>query len=98
MKQYRQGDVLLVQVDEMPAGAEKLDHTIVARGEATGHNHAFAPGAATLFQSADRVFVLAEQPAALTHQEHGIVVVAPGVYEVRIQREYAPQAVRRVAD
>lgn len=41
----------------------------------------------------------AETTVALTHQEHGTVLLAPGgVYRSRVQREYAPEEIRRVID
>jgi hypothetical protein len=36
--------------------------------------------------------------AALRHEEHKPVIHAPGAYQVIIQREYAPGAIRNVAD
>ena len=46
MRQYRQGDVLLCAVDEIPLRATTVlshgDRVIVALGELTGHAHAFA--------------------------------------------------------
>ena len=34
----------------------------------------------------------------LTHDEHGPITLEPGVYKVRIQREYSPEAIHNVAD
>ena len=96
-KMYRQGDVLLVKVESYPEEAEKLDHTTVAYGEATGHHHTFERGA-ELMELDDMVWVVAEEPAPLTHQEHDTIIVDPGIYEVKHQREYTPQEVRRVID
>jgi hypothetical protein len=48
--------------------------------------------------------LVVEEPAALVHEEHDRIDVAPGTYEVRRQREYTPpaptrpQAFRWVAD
>jgi hypothetical protein len=41
--------------------------------------------------------VLAET-ATIVHEEHGPVTLPRGGYEVRIQREYSPQEIRRVVD
>lgn len=48
MKYYQQGDVILKQVQELPAGLELLQKTdkILQRGETTGHKHQFDAGAA----------------------------------------------------
>ena len=36
---YRHGDVLIAPVDEIPETRRKLQHTILAHGEVTGHSH-----------------------------------------------------------
>lgn len=89
-KTYRQGDVLLVQVKAYPEKAVKLDHATVALGEATGHHHTFTKNV-ELMELDEQVWVVADESAPLTHQEHATILVAPGIYEVRIQREYEPQ-------
>jgi len=42
--------------------------------------------------------ITTDESVALTHQEHATIMVPPGVYERRIQREYSPEAIRNVAD
>ena len=39
-----------------------------------------------------------EAPAPLEHQEHTALVLDPGDYQVVRQREYSPDAIRRVED
>lgn len=106
---YRQGDVMLVCVDEMPADvtAVKRDggRVVLAYGEVTGHAHAIAEDRAALFLTrvaaeVDRHFLRVDgnAPVALMHAEHATVMVPPGVYQVRRQREYQPDAIRVVAD
>jgi hypothetical protein len=36
--------------------------------------------------------------ATLVHDEHSPVKLPHGTYEIRIQREYTPKEIRRVAD
>ena len=53
--QYRQGDILLTEVPELPVGVSGVKaengRLIVARGEATGHHHSFPHNrGATLFR------------------------------------------------
>ena len=100
---YRQGDVLLVPVDEVPAGKSverEGGKLILARGEATGHHHAVLDRNAELMESAEAVYLkIMEAPAHLTHQEHATIEVPPGTYRVVRQREYQPKELpRRVAD
>lgn len=45
-----------------------------------------------------RRFLRVEASSSLMHDEHGKIDVPPGDYEIIIQREYSPDAVRQVAD
>lgn len=101
----RQGDVLLVPVDEIPADAEPVRRSkgrlILAEGEVTGHHHAIAePDVELLETKAKEVFLsVMAAPALLVHEEHSTLTVPPGTYRVIRQREYvAPEIQRRVAD
>jgi len=103
---YRQGDVLLVECDEVPLDAKRIKREsgklILARGEQTGHHHAVLEREAELVESASAqaVFlkIMGSAPAALTHQEHATIAVPPGTYRVVRQREYTPLENVRVAD
>ncbi len=99
---YRQGDVLLVKVDKMPPDAVPVepdgDRVVLAYGEVTGHAHALSAAITTLYEHADGRFLVVEKPSALVHEEHAAIDLAPGVYRVIRQREYAPREVRFVAD
>jgi hypothetical protein len=102
----RQGDLLLVPVAGLPERVQLIGRgrLVLAEGEAAGHAHVVdderasvyrlgGPGAVTYLE------VAGAQPVFLVHEEHDRLDVAPGVYEVRRQREYAPQArFRRVSD
>lgn len=52
-----------------------------------------------LFEEPDgsRILVL-KRDAELRHDEHGTIPLSKGAYEVIRQREYAPHAIRNVAD
>ena len=98
-RMIRQGDVLLVPIDRIPAGARSIAREgarlILAEGEATGHAHAVLdPGAELLESDLEERFlrVLEEGGVTVSHEEHAPVLVPPGDYEVRRQREYKPQA------
>ena len=89
-QQIRQGDVLLVPVGELPAGAERRgDQGIRIEGERTGHAHQLV-GAVAVAEG--REFVRGGN--VLTHEEHEHVATAPTWYEVRIQREHVPESRR----
>lgn len=97
----RQGDVLLVPA-QMPADAvavETKGDVILAFGEVTGHAHRIRESSKVRMWSAgaERFLQVMEQ-TALTHEEHAPVTLMPGVYRLPQQVEYAPAALRRVAD
>lgn len=105
-KMYRQGDVLLIKISQerlMPfqqpvPPAER--GVVLAEGEATGHAHTMSAETTTKYSdtATDREWIVVDTPTLLTHEEHGTIEVAPGMYWVTIQREYTPQGVRDVID
>ncbi len=102
----RQGDVLLVAVEALPAGAieqPRQGRLILAEGEATGHVHAIAERDAREFRVGNERFVLVRSAARLIHEEHAPIELRPGAYRLVIQREYEPATLgaptwRRVVD
>lgn len=94
----RQGDVLLVQVDQVPNGQE-LPHLTLALGEVTGHSHRISSGEASLVERDGTLYLTVfSDLATLAHEEHHHLSIPYGSYEVRIQREYEPDGWRYVAD
>ncbi|MFN0052804.1 MAG: hypothetical protein ACKV0T_11475 [Planctomycetales bacterium] len=100
MELYRHGDILVARVEEVPEGARRLHHLVLAEGELTGHSHRIAErGQATLYESQRTMFVsVTADYATLVHQEHGPIRLRTGTYRVWRQREYAPGAIRNVQD
>ena len=92
----RQGDVLLVEVSDLPAGcvvAQRRGDVILANGEATGHAHRIDSLWAALFRAPDgNIYLRAGESTALSHEEHDPIPVPPGTYRVVRQREYARHA------
>jgi len=104
---YRQGDILLIPIDDAPRNAKAVNREngklILAHGEVTGHHHAFATDVTNVElvtkEGAEQLYLMVHGVSApLTHQEHATIDVAPGIYEVRRQREYAPEGLRNVQD
>ena len=98
--QYRQGDVMIVAVDAIPAGvvpvAREDGVLVLAHGEATGHRHVIADPHADLSTAStdeieQRFLRVVGRPARLSHEEHGTITVPPGAYRVLRQREYVPR-------
>lgn len=104
MRIYRQGDVLIVAVDNIPKGLKEVPREagriVLAHGEATGHAHAIT-GEATLYGTdlENRFLeVLADGGVELIHEEHATIALPRGMYQLIRQREYTPEADRWVAD
>jgi hypothetical protein len=98
---YRQGDVLFRRVDAIPrASAAKRENGVIAYGEVTGHSHAVADlQAAEVLDCGENLFVhVGENGVSIQHQEHGAIDLPAGDYQVNIQREYSPDAIRNVVD
>ena len=97
---WRHGDVFLAPVAQIPDDARALPHCILAEGELTGHSHRIREsGTATLYErSGERFLSVSAEMATLIHQEHAPISLPRGLYRVWIQREYSPEAIRRVVD
>ena len=93
----RQGDVYIVLDSEKPVTAKPRQDRTLALGEATGHHHTLATGV-VYGELAGQQWIVLEEATTLTHQEHAALIIPFGVHEVRIQREYHPEAIRRVMD
>ncbi len=97
---WRHGDVLIGSVQSLPRGAKRHEGAILVHGEFTGHSHRIQDLAtAQLYARGNDLFLTVTAPAAtIIHQEHAPITLPTGVYRVWQQREYAPGAIRRVAD
>lgn len=100
-KKFRHGDLLIQPVDEVRG--KKLDHRILAFGEATKHKHEITEGRAELFEEDGTLYLKVEsREAKLTHPEHKSISIPKGNYLIEHQREYAPDQTyrkeRRVRD
>lgn len=108
-----QGDLLLRRIDRLPDGVKPMATEkgafVVAHSE-TGHNHVIdkRPGV-TVYTGEDpmvsylEVIEATEKTEALLrhlrgHDTHETVIIPPGTYELRRQREYTPEGWRRVED
>jgi hypothetical protein len=102
--------VASLPADAVPVPRDGDGRLVLAYGEATGHAHvvtAVDPSATVdaelLIRPDDQRdlevrFLRVEREARLVHDEHATIPLDPGVYRVVRQREYAPEAIRNVAD
>lgn len=101
---FRQGDVLIIPVDELPTNAKPATRengrVILAHGEATGHAHAIMDSDVELYETADTAdrWLRVRSVATVIHDEHAPIALPKGNYIVRRQVEYTPGAIRQVAD
>lgn len=85
---------------EIPKGAARLPHKILAHGEVTGHCHQVEEAAKVELFEQDGVLYLRVigESATVVHEEHGPVTLPQGEYKVWRQREYSPRDIRVVRD
>lgn len=103
---YRQGDIMIERINALPSGLKKIaresGRVILAHGEVTGHAHAIMDKDVDLHSTdlhPDVTFLEVRQAMALLqHDEHSTIELTKGNYRVTRQREYSPEAIRRVAD
>jgi hypothetical protein len=104
-----QGDVLFRRIDRLPEQVVErttVGRLVVAHSE-TGHHHAIDDPGVRIFEKLARdplvCFLSVEGPYAdvvhhRPHDTHQTLRLSPGVWEVRRQREWAPEGWRRVED
>ena len=97
---WRHGDVFIQSCKQMPADAQELPHRVLAKGERTGHAHRIQERDGNqLFRHREEMYLRVHTGVAtVTHEEHKPISLKPGTYRVWIQREYTPEAIRRVVD
>lgn len=97
---WRHGDVLIASTTSLPAGARLRPSVVLAYGEITGHSHRVKdPRTAEVWEQGGMLFlkVVADE-ATIVHEEHKPIVLEHGLYRVWMQREYTPEAIRRIVD
>ena len=84
---YRHGELIIKQVTQVKG--KRLNHLILAEGEATGHKHEITTGEAELYEQEGMLFLsVKSNEAELTHQDHDTLVLPKGDYQITTQREY----------
>ena len=112
MKRFKltgaQGDLLLIKTDKVPKGLKELSQLdsqgnyIVAHSE-TGHHHTVSAKAVKVWIATQMLMYMEVKKAVeLKHHRafdrHDTLIVPPGMWEIRRQREYTPEGWRRVED
>lgn len=113
MKFYAQGDIIIEEVGDVEVGrsvnVDPDGAVVLARGEVTGHRHAFYGGGVTMFRDdvlardmPSELYIghikIPAGGADLKHEEHDTIALKSGTYRIRRQREYDAGEARIVAD
>lgn len=106
MKQYRQGDVLIVKIDSIPANAKSVKSKVVAEGE--GHHEHVVTDDVEVLEVDGTLYLAVNESGQLEHvtkgtrskAEHNAVSLEKGYYKVVLQQEYDPyeDLIRQVRD
>jgi len=99
------GDVVIEMVESTPSdfdSMEKSTDRCLAYGEQSGHIHQLEGNFDLRIDSENpnNRHLRIVEPTTLRHQEHAEILLPPGNYRTRIQREYCPltKRIREVAD
>jgi hypothetical protein len=103
---FRQGDVSLVLVKDLPEGltdiTPKKGRVVLQHGEATGHAHAFYERGVQVFardaKAARPEYLRVVKTAKLLHEEHAPASLPPGLYRLPTQVEHTDDLEPRVVE
>ncbi len=84
---YRQGDVGLMPVDEVPKEAKVLKSRLLRRGEHGGLHMLEKKADTTLVEHEGVKYILSETGVKVVHGEHNHIDLPAGKYRVQVQRE-----------
>ena len=85
---FQQGDVTIKPVAKLPEGAEPVAGRVLREGEATGHAHVATGEGVQLFIHGGTLYMRVPAGTEVVHEEHAVVNVPAGVYEIGAVREY----------
>ena len=94
MKQYRQGDIYIQEIHDIPVGVKKASDGIILRGESSGHAHRIIGG--ELLKKGEAMFLNVLKKAQIVHEEHKTIDLPHGKYGVVRQREYLSKDMTKV--
>lgn len=107
-KMAAQGDVMFIRVNSIPSdavAAKDEDGLFIVAHSETGHDHVLESRNAQMLIDKTNDFIAylkISKETEVKHKRsfdtHESLLLAPGNYEVRRQREYVPEGFRKVAD
>ena len=88
-KIYRQGDVLLEQIDWIDSEyLKKYGDFISDRLEISSENGYSHRIDAEIYRYGSSTYIVVEKPTALKHHQHPEILVEPGIYQLRFIRDW----------
>lgn len=111
-KMAAQGDTIIFKVESIPENLERIQaengKIVVAHSE-TGHNHVLEDVAVEAYKRTGtkdvdlyELFLIVKEPTALehlrSHDTHESILLTPGKYIARRQREYVAEGFRKAQD
>ena len=100
--QIRQGDVLINAITALPQNLKCYPRIngrlILAEGEVTGHAHAIVEECESYIDIDGNIYLSVEEDVEIQHEEHGTLVLTPGLYIVPKQREFSDDMIQNVLD
>lgn len=85
---FQQGDVTIKPVGSLPEDAEPVAGRVLREGEATGHAHRATGEGVQLYVRGETLYMRVPAGTEVVHEEHAVINVPPGVYEIGAVREY----------
>lgn len=95
MNQYRQGDLLIREVAELPQNLLEVTSGVILEGEVTGHKHRITKGKLFLDKNG-AMFLAIPKFGVVVHEEHNPIKLGKGFYAVIRQREYTSENMTRL--
>lgn|SRR3989337_981557 len=96
LRSFRQGDVLFYEVS--PEVRESIisytprrrtdGKIVLALGEATGHKHQVSDKNITFYPGNNTRYLDVHKRSMVLHEEHNPIPLPPGMWEVKIERQY----------
>lgn len=100
-KFYRQGDIGILEINDIPNEAQKVNvkgDIILAGGEVTGHAHRIVNKNISMYLLNNLRYLKILDTVKLLHEEHAEITLPIGNYQIIRQREYTPEKIRNVTD
>lgn len=100
MKMWRQGDVLIVEMDKLPENKmlKRIPDGVLLYGEATGHAHRVVGAGVFDNNRGERIIMAPMGPFKVVHEEHDTIEIPEGYYRIVRQREFDEKQIRYVSD